>query len=484
MFNTASNASVVATANAVLNQRFIWSLLPPTRCPMVLIGLTSSQGDLLTGPDFGYSARMNLAERLKAERMRAGLTKTALARPRYTVSYVSQIEAGKRMPSPEALAYFGERLDVTATFLASGIPDGEEDRLRFTIEDARLAMRDDRLDEAETLLTLAREDAERFGLARIRARARVAQADLRMRTGRHREAIDLYEECLEEDLPAREIGEVVAALGRAYRRVGDLAYAADLIESHLAHRDTGPLDPGVAADLQAALVAIYFERGDVVKAERTAARAIAAADQDTSAEIRARTYWDSSRVLAGTGRWDDAIDLITRARVLLEHMDDRRRLARIFNATAFLCLEADPPRTIEASGHLDHAETILRESGSSEDVAYVLTERARVALLERRYEAAVRYADESLAAIETDDIEAARALFVKGRALSELQDRVVGRRSFEEAAALFGKHEARQQEASCWREVGELHLAEGDLPGAVEALRSGLEALNPSRSRA
>jgi tetratricopeptide (TPR) repeat protein len=427
---------------------------------------------------------MNLAERLKGERTRAGLTKTALARPRYTVSYVSQIEAGKRVPSPGALAYFAARLAVTPSYLATGVPEGEEDRLRFAIEDARLAMRDDRLDEAEALLLQAREDAERFGLMRPHARARMVLGDLRARTGRFREAIDLYEGCLEDDLPARDAGEVVAALGRAYRRVGDLAYAADLIESHLARRDTGPLDPGVAAELQAVLVSIYFERGDVVKAERTAARALAAAELDPSAEVRARTYWDASRVLAEAGRWDEAFDLITRARALLEHTDDRRRLARIFNATAFLCLEADPPRTIEAAGHLDRAEAILRESGSTEDVAYVLTERARIALLERRFDAAVRYTDESLHAIISDDIEAAKALFVKGRALSELHRRPAARRILEEAAALFGKHEARQQEASCWREVGELHLAEGDLPGAVEALRSGLEALNPSRSRA
>ena len=119
-----------------------------------------------------------------------------------------------------------------------------------------------------------------------------------------------------------------------------------------------------------------------------------------------------------------------------------------------------------------------------EDLAYVLTERSRVALIERRFESAVEYADAAFGSVGTDGLEAARALFVKGRALSELHRTRAARDVLEEAAMLFGKHEARQQEASCWREVGELLLAGGDLPGAVEALRSGLEALNPSRSRA
>ena len=427
---------------------------------------------------------MDLAERLRDERERAGLTKTALAHPRYTVSYISQLEAGKRTPSNEALAYLAERLGVTPAFLGTGVPEGEEDRLRFAIEDARLAIRDDRHDHAEIVLLQTREDAERFGLSRARARAVMALGELRARTGRVREAIDLFEECIEGDLPPREVGEAVAALGRAYRRVGDLGYAADLIESHLSRHDGGPLEPGIAADLQAVLVSIYFERGDVVRAERTAARALAAADQDVSAEIRARTYWDAARVLSEAGRWDEGLELITRARVLLEHLDDRRRLARIYNATAFLCLEADPPRTVEAAAHLDRAETILWESGSPEDLAYVMTDRGRVALLERRYESAVKHADEALRTLQTDDLEIARALFVKGRALSELQRHAQARGALEDAALLFAKHGARRQEASCWREVGEIHLAQDDLPGAVEALRSGLVALNPSRSRA
>jgi len=428
--------------------------------------------------------RMTLGERLRAERQRGGLTKTALARPRYTVSYVSQIEAGKRTPSSDALTYFASRLGVSAGFLATGVPEDEENRLRFVIDDARLAMRDGRHSEAELLLEEARESAERFCLGRSLARVRVAQADLRMRTDRAREGIDLYEQALEGDLTQRETGEVTAALGRAYRRVGDLAYAADLIESYLARRDGGPLDPGVAADLQSVLVQIYFERGDVVKAERTAARALASHDDDTSEEIRARGYWDASRVLAQAGRLEEALELITRARVLVEHLDDRRRVARIFIATAFLCLEDDPPRTLEAAAHLDRAETILIDTGSNEDLAYLMTERSRVALIEHRYESAIRHAETAYGSAGNDPLESARALFVKGRALAQLGHEAEAKEILEEAAVLFSKLSARQQEASCWREVGELLLAGGDLPGAVDALRSGLEALNPSRSRA
>jgi tetratricopeptide (TPR) repeat protein len=427
---------------------------------------------------------VGIAERLRDERTRAGLTKTALALPRYTVSYVSQIEAGKRSPSPDALAYFAERLQVSSDFLATGIPDGIEAQLRFELEDGRLALRQDRHEDAEGIAKRVLDEAERYGLPDIRLKAMVAMADLRMRSDRPREAIDLYEEVLEAELSDTDRGTVTSSLARAYRRVGDLSYTAEIIEQFLNRRDQGPLDPGVAADLQTVLVSVYFERGDHVLAERTAARAMAALDQDTSAEIRAMTYWDTSHLLAEAGRWQEALDLVTRARALLEHQDDQRRLARLLNAMAFICLEVDPPRTGEAAAHLDRAESLLDGSGVRSDKAYVLTERARIALLERRFESAVEHAEKSFVEAQDDDLEAGRALFVMGRALTELRRRSEARGAFREAAVRFEKHGAQKQQASCWRELGELELAEGDLAAAVDALRSGLQALVPERSRA
>lgn len=483
-FTTRVTARAATSASATPKIRFIlhlpWSVGPDGT---QLLNYWSTHSVNLSSGSLDLPS-VELAKRIQEERERAGLTKTALARPRYTVSYVSQIEAGRRRPSPDALAYFAERLGVTSSFLSTGVPDGLADRLRFHLEDARLVIRDGRLEEAEALAHLVRTEAERYDLDRLLAQSKLVAAQIRMLSDRVREAIDLYEEAIEGDLPEYDRGSATAALGRAYRRVGDLAYAADLIESYLSRRDDGPLDPGVAADLQTVLVSIYFERGDILRAERTARRAMSAADEDTSVEVRARTYWDASRVLAETKRWDEALELATRARMLLEQLDDRRSLARIFNATAFLCLEADPPRTEEAAGHLDRAESLLGEAGAPGDMAYVLTERSRIALLERRFEKSVRLADEALSFTGTDELEVARCLFLRGRALAELRRGRAARSTLREAATLFEKHGARQQEASCWRELGELDLAEGDLASAVEALRAGLRALDPNRSRA
>jgi tetratricopeptide (TPR) repeat protein len=266
--------------------------------------------------------------------------------------------------------------------------------------------------------------------------------------------------------------------------VGDLQFAVEVIESFLSRKDRGPLDPSVIAHLQAVLVSVYFERGDMVRAERAAERALMAADEDTPPHVRAVAYWNASRILAETRRWEEALELATRARIIVEESDDRRRLAQLHNAYAFICLEVDPPRQREAAEHLDVAERLLAMAGAPGDLAYVYTERSRLALMENRALDALSHAERALVHATSEDAERARALFLEGRALGALGRRAEARESLREAALVFEKLGSRQQEASCWGEIGELDLDAGDIEAAVEALRSGLRALDPTRSRA
>src|SRR5919204_6018146 len=110
---------------------------------------------------------MDLSARFRELRLHAGLNKTALARPRYTVSYVSQIESGRRTPSPEAMEFFAERLGVTPRFLSTGTPDGLEDELRYRLEEARRANRAGDVAGAEGILRGLAAKGGRYGLARL-----------------------------------------------------------------------------------------------------------------------------------------------------------------------------------------------------------------------------------------------------------------------------------------------------------------------------
>jgi len=427
---------------------------------------------------------VSVSERLRDLRVRAGLTKTALAKPKYTVSFVSQIEAGRRNPSPDAVAFFADRLGVSSRYLATGVPEHVEEELRYRLEEARELLRTGHPSEAEASLRHVRERAGEYGLPSLANQAVAVLGEALGQLGKMQEALDAYEEAMEGDLPDREAALAAAGLAKTYRTLGDLGYAADVIEAFMARPGRGPLDPSMAAELQSVLVSIYFERGDVARAERAARRALAAASQGASRDLKARTYWYASRVLAERKHWTDALEFATRARVLMEEMEDRRNVARLHNAYAFICLEIEPPRTVEARRHLEEAEAFLEQGAAAGDLAYVLTERARLELIEERFEEALRYAEEALTHVARDALEAARSMFLQGRALAALGRSDEARAVLREAADSFGRQGARQQEAACWRELGELHLSAGDMEEAVEALRAGLEALDPRRTRA
>jgi tetratricopeptide (TPR) repeat protein len=168
----------------------------------------------------------------------------------------------------------------------------------------------------------------------------------------------------------------------------------------------------------------------------------------------------------------------------MEELGDRESVSRLHTAYAFICLEANPPRVQEAGEHLDRAEALLAGEAASAELAYILEERGRIALLLERPEDALEWSRRALAEASPDGLETARCLFLQGRALSLLGRGPEARASFKAAADLFGRLGARQQEASCWRELGELDLAAGDVMAAVEALRAGLQALEPHRTRA
>lgn len=424
------------------------------------------------------------AQRLTALREAAGLTKTALAAGRYTVSYISQLESGRRVPSRQAVAWLAERLGVSPGLLARGVPEGLEQELAYAIERAAEHLRGDEPTLALGMLAAVLRSADDHGLVRLRARARLFSAHALLALGRHREAIDRYEEALEEGLTERERGMATAALARVYRAVGDLAYAVDVAESFLSVPRSAPLDAAVRAELYTALVSIYFERGDMVRAQRSASRAVAAAEESADPLVRANSYWDAARVHAESRSFDEALDLATRARVLLEDLDDRRRLGRLHNVQAFLCLEHDPPRLGDASEHLDAAERLLGDLATAGDIAYLSTERARLALLGDDPAAALVHARRAGEHAGTDELERARALFLEGRSLAALDRLDDASGALREAAYCFHKLGARQQEASCWRELGEAQTAAGLTAEALESMRTGLALLDPSRSRA
>src|SRR3569833_2505938 len=73
-------------------------------------------------------------------RIRQGLSQAQLALPELSDSYVSLIESGKRIPTPDVVRLLARKLGCSASYLASGIDEEAQDRMRETLEYAEIAL--------------------------------------------------------------------------------------------------------------------------------------------------------------------------------------------------------------------------------------------------------------------------------------------------------------------------------------------------------
>lgn len=426
-----------------------------------------------------------LPERFRELRRRRGLTSSALAASRYSVSYVSQIERGMRHPSREALRYFASRLGVSAAYLETGIPDDLPMQLEYQLEEAEASMAEGSVEEARQRAQAVIPDAEAYHLVSIGQRASCIVADALYREARYSEAAEAYERLLggQDDLSRIYQVRAIAGLAMANIALGNLKQAALVVEPFLEIEHDPPLDRAALTELHSVLIPIYFERGDIQLAQRAAERTLAVMDESVPIRTQAIALSHAARVLAERGQLEEALDMSRRARMLMEGLNSRRVVGKFHTAYAYLCLEVSPPRLREAETHLNLAEAILSEVNAHAERAFVTTERGRLALFRRDPKRAIVEADRTLTEESAEQLEQGRAYFVRGRALAELGRYDEARESFDHALEIFGTHDASNQLGSTWREIGELAASRGDPDGAMEAFRVALDTFSPRRYR-
>src|SRR5688572_5340686 len=112
-----------------------------------------------------------VGRRIRKLRRRLGLSQRGVAEPVITSSYLSLIESGRRVPSPEILAHIAARLSVDPEELLTGRPPGLEVTLEMELHEARELAHKGGLEAAEAKATQVLKNAERSRLGRLRAKA-------------------------------------------------------------------------------------------------------------------------------------------------------------------------------------------------------------------------------------------------------------------------------------------------------------------------
>ena len=222
----------------------------------------------------------SIGERIRAARLRAGLTQQQLAEGRYTKAYVSALEKGLAKPSMAALTFFSERL---------GLPPSH-----FLVDRG----------DAWTRL----------------------EADLRLASGQWLEARDAYEALLAGTVDRRRRAELLRGLSEALIRLDRgkeaLAPAAEAAE----------LFTALGQDADAAMAMYWMGSAHYIEENRTEARSILShllertrAGLEVLPDFRIRLLLSLSNIESRDGEHSGALTYLEEARGLASQMDDRRR---------------------------------------------------------------------------------------------------------------------------------------------------------------
>jgi tetratricopeptide (TPR) repeat protein len=220
--------------------------------------------------------------RLKAGRLRAGLTQARLAEGRYTKAYISALEKGLSKPSVAAVYFLAARLAISPTELLGASDD----------------------------------------------RWRSVEADLRLAAGDWQSAVDAYAQLLEtEQVPLRQAGmlrgraEAFSRLDRPAEAVEAAAQAAAIFDAHAL-----PADAALARYWQAS--GLY--RLENAEEARSLLRQIMDAIRGGLAvepDLEVRALIALAMIDSREGEPSRALTYLSEARARADELDDRRRAA-------------------------------------------------------------------------------------------------------------------------------------------------------------
>ncbi|WP_405431242.1 helix-turn-helix domain-containing protein [Micromonospora sp. NBC_00617] len=372
-------------------------------------------------------------QRLRALRIKRGLSQASLAGDVISTGYLSRLESGARRPKFRVAEYLAKRLNVPMTEFEA--PPGEagpaavQTSVVAPILAAVISGADD--DIADTLAEALRTGEEwdpalRWEGLWLLAGARGRQGRVDDEYALFGELVELSDELGIPTLQARARTQ----LSRCARIRGDNVAAREHAAEALRFADEIPLSDRVAA-LQS-LVSAEAELGLVGEA-RTHVDELCALTEPAGDKHHAEALWAAATVRVRQNDHAGARELLEQALLILDSRRDLVMWIRLRLAAASLYLQASPPVT-------DHARTVLEEVAPV--IGLVGTELHQQQLLTLR--AHLAFGEDRL-----DEAREICAQVGDEPALLSFRDRI-----------RFG--------ALC----GRLRIADGDHEGGIEALQS------------
>ncbi|MEU5881574.1 tetratricopeptide repeat protein [Spirillospora sp. NPDC047279] len=419
--------------------------------------------------------RETLGQRIRALRIRQGVSQAQLAFPELSDSYISLIESDKRVPAPSVIELLAAKLSCSPTYLVSGVSEDVVDELRVTLDYAEIALQNGAAAEARTRFAEVLANADAVALPEMLHQARWGHALALEAAGELEESIAGLRALTAEasaDADLDHWSKVHVALSRCLRERGDISASVQVAEEALRHLIAiGADSTDAAVHLGAALLAAFIERGDLVRARQLADQLIDRAERIGSPRARMAAYWEAAYVAEVRGEYEEGVTLAERALALAGERpegglsSDPRNLHRLRIAYAGLLLRARPDQAGRARDLLTRVRSEINTSAAGEiDVAWCLTELARAEIAMGRPAEAVELAEQALDLLGDAPRRAtAWALTVLGEACVRLgrRDRAVD--VLTRAATHLEEMESTREAAQAWFDLAEL-LAETGAP--------------------
>jgi transcriptional regulator with XRE-family HTH domain len=417
-----------------------------------------------------------VGERIRRARLQAGLTQAQVAEGRYTPAYISALERGLAKPSMAALTFISERLGVAVPDLVA------EERPAMGRLEADLLLASGRAQEAldryDELLDDAGEDR------RLRAEVQRGRTEALCRLGRGEAAIR----------PAAEAAELFDGIGAkadaAWARywlagaqylVENIAEARALLLQLLAEERAGL---AVAPDFRFRLLT---QLGNVEAWDGEAARGLA--------------YMEEARALLGQSSLRQRAAFLSSLALQYRLVGDLERSIRVGHESLALYREAHAEleeaalenniaitfiaigNTKRAADHLRRARALADRHQDPQLLAEVAEAEGRLALARGDDDRALERASAALAAGDSSVAFTAgvEAHLTMARVAAKRGDQESAEREFSTAATILRSHASKSRLRELLGEWAELRTAAGDVAGAnalyAEALgRSGPRA--------
>jgi tetratricopeptide (TPR) repeat protein len=415
-----------------------------------------------------------VGERLRGARTRAGLSQRALSFSGCTPAYISRVEAGERIPSLQVLRVLGDKLGVSADYLATG---QEVDVQVPELVEAEVAMRLDDFELAEKLFKRVLDRATRRQDA---ANAHAGLGYIAFRRDDMPRAIEEFVEALGKFGNARyEFPAVADALGRAYATAGQYEEAIAIFEEWLAALKKAGDEENIGR-FEVLLANALIDTGGYGRASELLGSAIARAAKWADPLTRAKMYWSQSRLHAVQKNTTLAAQYARRALEILELTELTSYTARAHQLLAFIELERGEPT--EALILLREGRAILGEGAEKLEVAKFKLEEARALAAIGEHEEAASLAMETMAVLsEANPPDAGRAYQTLAGVFVAMGDQARGKELYEMAIESLEAHGAPYV-VEAYTALADLLKAEGKTAEALEVLEKAVAARAASPS--